>query len=492
MADFNGDGRTDFLRQEKGSWDDDRYNTANVFLSQGNGNFSKIMLSEDFDLKSDDGTNLYIADFNGDGKSDILRQEKNGWSSDRIRTAEVLISQGNGSFTKIGLPEEFDLKANDGVNLYIGDFNGDGRSDILRQEKNGWSSDRIRTAEVLISQGNGSFTKIGLPEEFDLKANDGVNLFVADFNGDGKSDILRQEKNGWASDRANTANVLLSQGNGSFRRVILPEEFDLTGNLTNIIAGQTNFKLNSTPPARPDYAGNTTGSARYIGTLGSSNSSYRDWVGSADTNDYYRFNISGRSNFTLNLTGLSSDADVQLLNSAGNQITYSNSGGNNNESINTQLSTGTYYVRVYPYSGNTNYNLSLNATRVNYSAPVAIDDSGWRSVLNARNSDFGISPAPWYAKPGEWETELVIGGLANGWAITGNDDASELLKNYLNENNGGRNYDISFDEAIRESSTYRNNTLNGMVNSAWSTISGLVRSDYYSGQVNNNLVDCYW
>ncbi|HAG85094.1 MAG TPA: pre-peptidase, partial [Cyanobacteria bacterium UBA12227] len=44
-------------------------------------------------------------------------------------------------------------------------------------------------------------------------------------------------------------------------------------------------------------------------------------------------------------------------------INRSTAGGSSNESINTQLNTGTYYVRVFPYgSANTNYNLSLNAT----------------------------------------------------------------------------------------------------------------------------------
>ena len=235
-----------------------------------------------------------------------------------------------------------------------------------------------------------------------------------------------------------------------------------------------------------DNAGNTLATARDIGTLNSSRS-FSDWVGAADTNDYYRFYVSGRSNFNLNLTGLSGDADVQLLNSVGTVITSSTAGGSSTESINTQLGTGTYYVRVYPWSiDSTNYNLSLNATRVNYSAPATINNSGWQSVLNARNNDFGSLPTPWYLKPGEISTELAIGGLANSWSTTGNDDAAELLYNYLNENNGGRNYNISFDEAIRESSAYKNNILNGMVNNAWSTISGLVRSDYYSGQVNNN------
>ena len=120
-----------------------------------------------------------------------------------------------------------------------------------------------------------------------------------------------------------------------------------------------NLSLNATPL---DYAGNSLSSARNIGTLSGSRS-FSDWVGRADTNDYYRFYVGSQSNFSLNLRGLTADADVQLLNSSGTVINRSTAGGSSNESINTQLNTGTYYVRVFPYgSANTNYNLSLNAT----------------------------------------------------------------------------------------------------------------------------------
>jgi hypothetical protein len=38
-----------------------------------------------------------------------------------------------------------------------------------------------------------------------------------------------------------------------------------------------------------------------------------DFVGSTDTNDYYRFSLASASNFNVSLTGLNADADVQLL-----------------------------------------------------------------------------------------------------------------------------------------------------------------------------------
>ncbi|MDB9467863.1 hypothetical protein PN455_01635, partial [Dolichospermum circinale CS-539] len=61
-----------------------------------------------------------------------------------------------------------------------------------------------------------------------------------------------------------------------------------------------------------DNAGNTLATARAVGAL-TATQSFSDWVGSADTNDYYSFNVGTQSNFSLSLTGLSADADVQLL-----------------------------------------------------------------------------------------------------------------------------------------------------------------------------------
>jgi len=127
-------------------------------------------------------------------------------------------------------------------------------------------------------------------------------------------------------------------------------------------SGNTNYNLslNATPL---DYAGNSLSTARNIGTL-SGTRSFTDWVGNVDTNDYYRFYVGTTSNFRLNLTRLSANANVQLLNSAGTVVQSSTLSGNNSELIARQLAVGTYYARVYPFSGNTNYSLTLNATAI--------------------------------------------------------------------------------------------------------------------------------
>ena len=144
-------------------------------------------------------------------------------------------------------------------------------------------------------------------------------------------------------------------------------------------SGDTTYGLSLT--ALPvDNAGNTLATARAVGTL-TATQSFSDWVGSVDLDDYYSFNVGTQSNLTLSLTGLSADADVQLLNSSGTVITTSAAGGSSSESITRQLSAGTYYARVYRYSGDTNYSLSLNATAV---APVPIDNAG-NTLATARN-----------------------------------------------------------------------------------------------------------
>ncbi len=129
----------------------------------------------------------------------------------------------------------------------------------------------------------------------------------------------------------------------------------------DFLTGQSSFVGLS---SSVDLAGNTLATARAI-TVGSSTTSYTDWVGSTDTNDYYRFTLANSSNFNLGLTGMTADADVQLLNSSGSVIVSSVWAGTASESITRQLSAGTYYIRVYPYqSANTNYNLAVSATSI--------------------------------------------------------------------------------------------------------------------------------
>jgi surface antigen len=52
-GDFNGDGKTDFIRQEKGTMDDDDIRTADLYLSNGNGTFTQQPLTDWQIMKGD-------------------------------------------------------------------------------------------------------------------------------------------------------------------------------------------------------------------------------------------------------------------------------------------------------------------------------------------------------------------------------------------------------------------------------------------------------
>ena len=110
--------------------------------------------------------------------------------------------------------------------VLMGDFNGDGRTDILR-----WSRTTSMN-ELWLSNGDGTFTKslaFNLTGQnlngSNFGTNDGCYVgMVADFNGDGLSDILRVAKPSCSSG----GNLLfLSAGDGSFTTVVLPVAMDL-------------------------------------------------------------------------------------------------------------------------------------------------------------------------------------------------------------------------------------------------------------------------
>lgn len=137
----------------------------------------------------------------------------------------------------------------------------------------------------------------------------------------------------------------------------------------------TNYSLNLNAKII-DNAGNTLKNARNIGTL-SGTKSFSDGVSSADVDDYYRFTLNNTNNFSLNLSGLSANADIQLLDTNGNVIQSSSNTSSSNETLSTTLNSGTYYVRVYHKDTvRTDYTLNLTANPV---------DLAGNSLSEARN-----------------------------------------------------------------------------------------------------------
>ena len=163
VGDFNGDGKDDFIAQYIGNTFD-----SHLFTSNGDGTFSQTALPAWYYIRGD-FVNLIVGDFNGDGKDDFIRQEKGAWDDDNSGTAHVYLSNGNGTFSgqlltgdlydnsgNVSVFNNYSFKG-DLTNLIVGDFNGDGTDDLIRQEKGGWDDDSNGTAHILLFDGSGTF-----------------------------------------------------------------------------------------------------------------------------------------------------------------------------------------------------------------------------------------------------------------------------------------------------------------------------------------------
>ena len=164
VADLNRDGKQDLICG------------SSILLSDGDGTFHTVPGTLA-------GNAVLVADFNGDRNVDLLLRAGTG-------SLAVVLGRGDGTFGPAmavsGFPNLQTVRA--------GDFNGDGRTDLV-----GPSADGTMIV-VLLGHGDGTFgpalTTGGIP---------GPITAVADFNHDGKQDLVAGDA------------VLAGNGDGTFR-----------------------------------------------------------------------------------------------------------------------------------------------------------------------------------------------------------------------------------------------------------------------------------
>ena len=132
-----------------------------------------------------------------------------------------------------------------------------------------------------------------------------------------------------------------------------------------------NYTLTHTEKYTPaDTAANTWQTAKSI------DDGVDTWVGFGDAADVYKLTMTHAGTLTLGLTGLTGNADLSLLNSAGTVLKSSAKTGTNPESINNvSLLAGTYYVKVAAGFGVNDAAYTLSHT-VSYFAGDTYDKAG--------------------------------------------------------------------------------------------------------------------
>ena len=178
VADFDGDGRLDLAVSHSKCCFPFIRGDISILLGNGDGTFRQASTipgaSADF-----------VADLNGDGLPDLIS------GADLLfGPGAVLLSKGNGTFQRRDEPDIFNLW------LAVVDIDGDGRADVIY--------DDLYRGTVWVAFGNGDGSFRAGPTIFQDDQEVGA-LFSADFDEDGKQDLLSSLQEG---------GVVFYRGNG--------------------------------------------------------------------------------------------------------------------------------------------------------------------------------------------------------------------------------------------------------------------------------------
>jgi hypothetical protein len=157
------------------------------------------------DLSGGDYCPSVTADFNGDGKLDLLQCGQNQYT--------VLLGNGDGTFTPL-TPVSLPQSLGDSV---VGNLNSDGKLDVV----SGGACCSLGGITILLGNGDGTFQSPAT-----IPGDPAVALALGDFNGDGRLDLAVGFVSS-AEQQPDYILIFLGNGNGTFQSGIsysLPDQ----------------------------------------------------------------------------------------------------------------------------------------------------------------------------------------------------------------------------------------------------------------------------
>ncbi|MFZ6185937.1 FG-GAP-like repeat-containing protein [Nannocystis pusilla] len=206
-VDFDHDGRSDLALTGASAW-----RAVPMAFAAGR-SFKETDLADPnlAAAAAREGVQIATGDFDGDGRTDVVLSGAPDWKSPILAR-----SRGDGGFavsTPV-LAQWHEWAARDNAHLLTGDFDGDGRTDLALLGAE--SADRV---VVALSRGDGGFELAEhTGDDFAAAAAaPGVRTVAGDFDGDGTTDLALV-----GDHREPAIPVALSNGDGSFTVVRRP------------------------------------------------------------------------------------------------------------------------------------------------------------------------------------------------------------------------------------------------------------------------------
>jgi hypothetical protein len=195
-ADLNGDGNPDlvavgYVLNPGGT---SATPAMTVLLGKPDGSFT---VGQTYPLPDAIADSVVIDDFNGDGKLDVVVPTRT-FTGQIASGGTLLFFPGNGNGT-FGTTKTQSLTTA-AENLISGDFNGDGKKDLVSG-----------TGVIFLGHGDGTFALQSTPVFSAIPTNSSafVQLAAGDFNKDGKLDL--------AGGSGNSIYIFLGNGDGTFK-----------------------------------------------------------------------------------------------------------------------------------------------------------------------------------------------------------------------------------------------------------------------------------